>query len=86
MTSITFSLHDGTPPGEVGASLKQICGLTELFNVRAVFPDSVAKSENLVYLADVAEGASALDAVKAIKQAPYVKQAYVTPRRDLLRG
>lgn len=81
MTKIMFKLKDDTPAGEIGASLKEICSLSELFNVRAVLPEVKDKGLRNLYSAEVAKGASTEKVLKKVKKAPYVETAYVPPVR-----
>lgn len=83
MTTVVFKLQANTPEQEIGTALKQICSITELFNVKAVFPNETDKSLKGVYTAEVSKGASAVEAMKAIKAAPYVESVYVAPKREL---
>jgi hypothetical protein len=82
MGTIVFKLKDGTAAGEAGASLKEICSIAEVFNVKAVFPGEEMSGKRLAYTADVAAGASTKAVLAAIKAAPHVEYAQVPPVRS----
>lgn len=84
MTEIVFKLRNDTPAGEIGASLKEICGIAELFNVKAVFPEEAASGRGYLYTADVRPETAVPQVLAAVKQAPYVERAYQPPARRTL--
>ncbi len=81
MTEIVFKLKNDTPAGEIGAALKEICSISALFNVKAVFPDEAAAGRGYLYTAQVQPDVETTQVLAAVKQAQYVERAYVPPVR-----
>lgn len=81
MANIIFKLRKDTPAGEVGTALKEICGISALFNVKAVFPEDADRAQGRLYAADVKPDAEMSQVLAAVRKAPYVETAYEPPTR-----
>jgi hypothetical protein len=84
MSTIVITLRKDTKAGDIGAALKEICSIQEVFNVQAVYPADAAAGRGLHYTADLTENADKGKVLEAVKAAPFVQGAYVPPLRKLL--
>jgi hypothetical protein len=72
LPDVEFKFKDNTPQGDIGAALKEIISLKNVFNVTA------DPKNNLIYTADVLPRAAAGELVSAIKSSPSIEYARIT--------
>ena len=84
MATVTFKLSEKSTLGDAAASLKEICSITDLFNVEAVFPVTAQGKNEFLYTGQVRDEEKTEEVVKAIKAVPNVQYAQKAPKRWLM--